>query len=324
MINQTLKVLFLSYFLSSCSYFLTDHKDDYLKEKQEKSLSLPENISTRPIIDYYPIETKNSETVGSSYNIPMPQQVFSSGTSNEVRMHKLGLIRWVYVETLPSSAWPMMNDFWVTSGYEIAKSDPNTGIIESTNLGKDQNEVKLVMKVEHGIRQASSEIFISHLIKIDGEWVRLEGEENLEEKTMREVLDYFATTPPSGGTSLVALNLNYGQKAALVQDDEESNFIELNLEYARAWAAVDRALKEALIDVNDLDREEGVFYVSFSRDEQKGFIRSLFSGDSFNGEFQIMVKEIDEKTCRVTINTEQEEAKDYERELLSEINQSLS
>ena len=141
---------------------------------------------------------------------------------------------------------------------------------------------------------------------------------------MREVLDYFATTPPSGGTSLVALNLNYGQKAALVQDDEESNFIELNLEYARAWAAVDRALKEALIDVNDLDREEGVFYVSFSRDEQKGFIRGLFSGDSFNGEFQIIVKEIDEKTCRVTINTEQEEAKDYERELLSEINQSLS
>ena len=324
MINQTLKVLFLSYFLSSCSYFLTDHKDDYLKEKQEKSLSLPESISTRPIIDYYPIETKNSETVGSSYNIPMPQQVFSSGTSNEVRMHKLGLIRWVYVETLPSSAWPMMNDFWVTSGLEIAKSDPTTGIIESTNFGKDQNEVKLVMKVEHGIRQASSEIFISHLIKIDGEWVRLEGEENLEEKTMREVLDYFATTPPSGGTSLVALNLNYGQKAALVQDDEESNFIELNLEYARAWAAVDRALKEALIDVNDLDREEGVFYVSFSRDEQKGFIRGLFSGDSFNGEFQIIVKEIDEKTCRVTINTEQEEAKDYERELLSEINQSLS
>ena len=324
MINQTLKVLFLSYFLSSCSYFLTDHKDDYLKEKQEKSLSLPESISTRPIIDYYPIETKNSETVGSSYNIPMPQQVFSSGTSNEVRMHKLGLIRWVYVETLPSSAWPMMNDFWVTSGFEIAKWDPTTGIIESTNLGKDQNEVKLVMKVEHGIRQASSEIFISHLIKIDGEWVRLEGEENLEEKTMREVLDYFATTPPSGGTSLVALNLNYGQKAALVQDDEESNFIELNLEYARAWAAVDRALKEALIDVNDLDREEGVFYVSFSRDEQKGFIRGLFSGDSFNGEFQIIVKEIDEKTCRVTINTEQEEAKDYERELLSEINQSLS
>ena len=316
--------LFLFFFLSSCSYFLTDHKNDYLKEKQEKSLDLPKDITTRPIIDYYPINTINPEKVGDEYLIPMPQQVFSSGTSNEVRMHKLGEIRWVYVETLPSSAWPMMNDFWVTSGYGVAKSDPTTGIIESENLGDNQSITKLVMKVEHGIRQASSEIFISHITEIDDVWLRVDGPENLEEETMRKVLDYFATTPPSGGTSLVALNLNYGQKAALKQDDEQNSFIELNLEYARAWAAVDRALKEALIDVNDLDREEGVFYVNFSREEEKGFLRRIFSGASFDGDFRILIKEIDEKTCRVTISAEEEEAKAFERELLSEINQSLS
>ncbi len=322
--NKFLKVFLISFLLSSCSYFLTDHKNDYLKENQEKPLALPENLTTRPIIDYYPINNSNAEKVGAEYNIPMPQQVFSSGTSNEVRMHKLGEIRWVYVETLPSSAWPMMNDFWVSNGFGLAKSDPTTGIIESDNLSNNEKETKLVMKIEHGIRQASSEIFISHLIEIDGAWIRVEGEENLEEETMRKVLDYFASTPPSGGTSLVALNLNYGQKAALIQDDNRANFIELNLEYARAWAAVDRALKEALIDVNDLDREEGIFYVNFSRDEQKGFMRRIFSGDSFEGEFQILIKEIDEKTCRVTISSDGEEAKAYERELLSEINQSLS
>ena len=254
----------------------------------------------------------------------MPQQVFSSGTSNEVRMHKLGEIRWVYVETLPSSAWPMMNDFWVSSGYGVSKSDPNTGIIESQNINISGQETKLVMKVEHGIRQASSEIFVSHISQVEGEWLRVEGNENLEEGTLRDVLDYFASTPPSGGTSLVALNLNYGQKAALVQSSDDSSFIELNLEYARAWAAVDRALKEALIDVNDLDRDEGVFYVNFSQEDEKGFFGRIFSGRSFNGEFKILVKEIDEKTCRVTINAEKEEAKNYERELLSQINQSLS
>ena len=239
-------------------------------------------------------------------------------------MHKLGEIRWVYVETLPSSAWPMMNDFWVSSGYGVSKSDPNTGIIESQNINVSGQETKLVMKVEHGIRQASSEIFVSHISQVEGEWLRVEGNENLEEGTLRDVLDYFASTPPSGGTSLVALNLNYGQKAALVQSSDDSSFIELNLEYARAWAAVDRALKEALIDVNDLDRDEGVFYVNFSQEDEKGFFGRIFSGPSFNGEFKILVKEIDEKTCRVTINAEKEEAKNYERELLSQINQSLS
>ena len=39
----------------------------------------------------------------------------------------------------------------------------------------------------------------------------------------------------------------------------------------RAWAAVDRALKEALITVIDLDREAGVFFVDFSNEEEKGF-----------------------------------------------------
>tara|TARA_B100001142_G_C14314183_1_gene647809 strand:+ start:450 stop:1421 length:972 start_codon:yes stop_codon:yes gene_type:complete len=322
--NRLILISFLSFLLSSCSYFLTDHKNDYLKEKQEKALVIPEDLDSRPIVDYYPINSLSQNNVGSEYDIPMPQQVFSSGTSNEVRMHKLGEIRWVYVETLPSSAWPMMNDFWVTSGYGLSKSDPTSGIIESDNLGSSEQEAKLVMKVEHGIRQASSEIFISHITNIEGQWIRVQGEENLEEVTMRKVLDYFASTPPSGGTSLVALNLNFGQKASLKQDDNKTNFIELNLEYARAWAAVDRALKEALIDVNDLDREEGVFYVNFSKEEEKGFIRKMFSGDSFKGEYRILVKEIDEKTCRVTIIAQGEEAKAYERELLSEINQSLS
>ena len=36
------------------------------------------------------------------------------------------------------------------------------------------------------------------------------------------------------------------------------------------------------------------------------------------------ITEIDEKTCKVTISAEEEEAKAFERELLSEINQSLS
>ena len=201
-------IIFITFTLSSCSFILTDHKNDYLKEKKEKSLILPKDLSTRPIIDYYPINTENTDQVGNEYSIPLPQQVFSSGTSNEVRMHKLGEIRWVYVETLPSSAWPMMNDFWVSSGYGVSKSDPNTGIIESQNINISGQETKLVMKVEHGIRQASSEIFVSHISQVEGEWLRVEGNENLEEGTLRDVLDYFASTPPSGGTSLVALNLN--------------------------------------------------------------------------------------------------------------------
>ena len=317
-------IILLSASLTSCGYFLTDHKYDYLKEREESPLNIPGNIETRPIIDYYPINSAEVNSVENEYNIPRPQQVFSSGTSNEVRMHKLGEIRWVYVETLPSSAWPMMNDFWVSSTYGLSQSNPNTGIIESKLIDYEGKESKLVMKIEHGIRQASSEIFVTHLVKQEEDWVRVSGEENLEQKALRNVLDYFASTPPSGGTSLVALNLNYGQKAALKQGDDNTSFIELNLEYARAWAAVDRALKEALIEVSDLDREKGTFYVNFSRNEERGFLRRMISNNSFIGEFKIEVKEINSNTCWVTITSKEDETKLFERDLLSEINQSFS
>tara|TARA_Y100000741_G_scaffold237786_1_gene181976 strand:- start:1106 stop:1831 length:726 start_codon:yes stop_codon:yes gene_type:complete len=241
-------------------------------------------------------------------------------------MHKLGELRWVYVETLPSSAWPVMKDFWISSNYGLSLSNPNTGIIESKTIEGLGNNSKLIMKIEHGIRQASSEVFVSHVVKLNGDWVRVSGEDNLEAKVLRQVLDYFATSPSSGGTSLVALNLNYGQKAVLKQsDDNKDSFIELNLEYSRSWAAVDRALKEALITVSDLDRDQGVFFVEFSKqEEEKGFIRRLFSRESFKGKYQVIIKEVNENTCMVTIVSDGEDSKTYERELLSEINQSLS
>ena len=58
--------------LTSCSYFLTDHKNDYLKEKQTKSIMLPEDQASRPIVDYFPINTENNLQVGVEYEIPMP------------------------------------------------------------------------------------------------------------------------------------------------------------------------------------------------------------------------------------------------------------
>ena len=322
---QQLIIFMALMILTSCSYFLTDHKNDYLKEKQTKSIVLPEDQTSRPIVDYFPINTENNLQVGAEYEIPMPQQVFSSGTSNEVRMHKLGELRWVYVETLPSSAWPVMKDFWTSGNYGLSLSNPNTGIIESNIVESDGKESKLIMKIEHGIRQASSEVFVSHVIRQKEQWVRVTGEDNLEAKVLRQVLDYFASSPSSGGTSLVALNLNYGQKAVLKQSDNKDSFIELNLEYSRSWAAVDRALKEALITVNDLDRDQGVFFVEFSKQgEEKGFIRRLFSNESFKGNYQVIVKEINDNTCMVTIVSDSEDAKVFERDLLSEINQSLS
>ena len=95
---------------SACSLIFDDRIDDYLKETESKPLEIPSN--SRPVIDFYPLPEESQKNTEKLYEVPMPQQVFSSGTSNEVRLHRLGEIRWIYVETLPSSVWPIMKDFW--------------------------------------------------------------------------------------------------------------------------------------------------------------------------------------------------------------------
>ncbi len=325
-IRNSLFICIFIPFFSSCSYLFDDRINDYLKEKEAKPIVMPENISSLPVVDFYPLPENAPQGINDDYAVPLPQQVFSSGTTNEVRLHKLGEVRWIYVETLPSSTWPLMKDYWSLSEFGLNTENPTTGIIESNSLLIDGKETKFIMKIEHGIRQASSEIFISHLLKSEtGSWVRVEGEENLEEKLFLSTLDFLSNSTSSGGTSLVALNLNIGQKAILKQNEDLSNYIELNLEFPRAWAAVDRALKEALIKVNDLDRDEGVFYVSFTQEDEKGFVRSLFSGDSpSKGNFKIIITEDGKNRCIVTVGGETEDSKIFERDLLSEINQSLS
>ena len=70
----------------------------------------------------------------------------------------------------------------------------------------------------------------------------LNSEKNLEDSVLRAVLNFLSQSSSSQGTSLVALNLNLGQKAILKQDLNGASYIEMNLEFSRAWAAVDRAL----------------------------------------------------------------------------------
>ncbi len=321
-----LVLMFVPLVFTSCGWILKDHSYDYLKEEQKKSIDTGD-APTRPIVDYYPIPKSQEDLDADSYIIPLPAQVFSSGSTNEIRMHKLGELRWLYVEALPSSVWPLMKDFMSSTDEGLAFDDPNKGILESKIINKGQYKTKLLMKIEHGIRQASSEIFLSHLaLDEEGTWIKVSQEENIEDQVLRGALDFLSETPSTGGTSLVALNLNVGQKALLKQSEEGMNFIEMNLEFPRAWAAIDRALKEALITVKDLDRSKGVFFISFSKESEAGFMKRVFTrGNKIsNYNFRINIERVEDNLCRVTVTSDSKENEILERDLLSEINQSLS
>jgi hypothetical protein len=260
----------------------------------------------------------------SILEVPKPRQIFASSGNSSVQLRRLGELMWIYIETLPSTSWPIAKNYWDTSKYEVVGADPISGEIEiDFNM-----ETKLQMKVEHGIKEASTEIFLYQINKSSGD---IQSNPEFVQQELEKIVDYFATSISNfSGTSLAAQNLNEMKKANIFTEDGKT-VIALDLNFDRAWSSVSRALIAADIITNDRDRSNGIFFVSYAKEEERGLF-GLFGGRSNNNpqdivlgeesQFEITIKEENGKSFVRAISKDGNIA-DSEQ-LLSKINESLS
>ena len=294
-------------------------RNAYLLEEEDNTLSeVIEDITI--LLDLYPINGEiDKEKL--SYELQRPRQFFSSGGNNEIRLHKLGQIRWLYVESLPSSVWPILNQYIENENdLSIRISDPDEGVIETEIFNRKDKEVKYRFKVEHGIRQASTELFFTELVKQENDWAILDNDNSEADEFLRKLRDYFSSATGSQGTSLVALNLNQGRKSEVINTNDGKSYIKLSIGFARTWAALNRALKEAAINVKDLNREEGYVLINYGLPEEEGILARLRKSEP--KEYKIIVRSSSEDLTQIMLDSE--EWNDELESLLSEINQSLS
>lgn len=311
---------------TSCSYFsgpegiFPSTKDNFLEEKVAKDINLPPELNLKSKENHYPV-VENFEVLENSA-IPKPRQIFSSSGNSSVQLRRLGELMWIYVETLPSTSWPISKSFWETSDYEIISTNPVTGEID-INLDSSS---KLKMTIEHGIKEASTEIF---LLQLDKETNNIVSNPELVQSELSSLVNYFAETVGQfSGTSLAAQNLNDLKKAKIFVENGRT-VIELGLSYERAWSSVSKAIEAANIVTNDKNRSEGIFYVSQAIEEKDGFF-SFLSRRSSNtdktnfkdSDFQVKITKKNNKTY---VRAYSKDGKIEEAEnLISKINESLS
>ena len=321
------KIIFISItlFISSCSYFsgpegiFPPTNDDFLNEKIEENINLPPELQIKSKGDHYPV-TENLGALKNS-DVPKPRQIFSSSGNSSVQLRRLGELMWIYVETLPSSSWPITKSYWETSNYEVINMDPMTGEMV-INFDSSSN---LKMKIEHGIKEASTEIFLLQVDKINNQII---SNPDLIQAELSNIVNYFADTVTQfSGTSLAAQNLNDIKKAKIFVEDGKT-VIELNLSFERAWSSVSKAIEAANIIINDKNRDEGVLYVSSLAEEDAGLFSFLSRGDKNNqasfkdSDFQIKITKKNNKTY-VRAFSKDGNIDDTEK-LISKINESLS
>ena len=303
-------------------WILSGKKYDFLEEKVEEDIALPSSLSNPNKENHYPVI--DLELLDEQLEIPKPRQIFASSGNSSVQLRRLGELMWIYIETLPSTSWPISKNYWDTSIYEVISADPNLGEIQ---IDFDTNSV-LKMKVEHGIKEASTEIFLYQVNKTDD---LIQSNPEFIQSELEKIVDYFASSISNfSGTSLAAQNLNEMKKANIFTQDGRT-VIALDLNFDRAWSAVSRALTAAEIVTNDRDRSSGIFFVSYAKEEDRGLF-GLFGGRSDINSPEVVFGE--ESQFEITIT--QENDKSYVRaiskdgnieeseQLLSKINESLS
>ena len=328
MIKQTSSI-FIILMISSCSMlggpdgYFPDKKYDFLKEEIEETISVPDELDSPNLENHYPVN-KILE-VDKNLEIPKPRQIFASAGDSSVQLRRLGELMWIYIETLPSTSWPISKNYWDTSSYDVTKADPLSGEID---IDYDQSS-KLLMRVEHGIKEASTEIF---LFKVNKTSMEIESDPEFIQAEMEKMLNYYAESLSTfSGTSLAAQNLNEMKKASIFSENGKT-VIALDLNFDRAWSSVSKALDAAEVVTNDRDRSKGIFFVSLVKDEERRFF-GLFGGRNSNdssqslilsedAEFEIIITPEDNKSYVRAISKDGNIEKS--EELLSKINESLS
>jgi uncharacterized lipoprotein len=254
--------------VTSCSYIsgpegmFPETKYKFFEEEVNSDLTLDDENLQIITDDHYPPITEGI-AAAEEQDIPAPRQIFSSGESNEVQLRRLGELMWVYIETMPSTAWPIAKNYIEASSMSIVTANPDTGIF----IIEHSENLNLQLVIEHGIKEASTEIFLRSNKNLDGVGEDLDS--TFIQTELEKIVQYFASSVSSfAGTSLAAQNLNDRKKAKIFNLNNQT-MIELDLGFDRAWSAVSRALTAGNITSNDIDRDNGIFLVSYSAESEK-------------------------------------------------------
>jgi len=254
--------------VTSCSYIsgpegmFPETKYKFFEEEVNSDLTLDDEDLQIITDDHYPPITEGI-AAAEEQDIPAPRQIFSSGESNEVQLRRLGELMWVYIETMPSTAWPIAKNYIEASSMSIVTANPDTGIF----IIEHSENLNLQLVIEHGIKEASTEIFLRSNKNLDGVGEDLDS--TFIQTELEKIVQYFASSVSSfAGTSLAAQNLNDRKKAKIFNLNNQT-IIELDLGFDRAWSAVSRALTAGNITSNDIDRDNGIFLVSYSAESEK-------------------------------------------------------
>lgn len=215
---------------------------------------------------------------------------------------------------------------------DVLPSTTDRGL-QDTGVRSVGQEQRFRLRIEPGVQAGTSEIKVLHMQRsTGGDWPAVSDNANLERALLGELESYLNQ---SGGLDSVALSraeaVPAQRRSSLDQDGAGNPVLNMHTDFNRAWAAVGQALAAADIQVDDLNRSAGVYYVNprqSAENDKPGFFGRLFRRDKAEDASQRTEVRLTQVADRVqvtvedSINTSSDSSE--ARALLSRIHENLN
>ena len=320
---------------SGCSWlekqqWVRDRGDDYRKARVEPPIAVPAHLEDDSLQDIYVIPPISEEvSLTEKFSVPRPTPLVARESEELVRIQRLGDEEWILATVSPGQVWPQVRAFLSTGGLQVARVDARAGLIETgwfEGEGASMNE-RYRFRIEQGVQRNTSELHVKQMYQAgDTEsWPEKSADKERASDMLLAVAQYIANAAEAPVSLMAQQAMGEGGKVSMQEAADGSPYIELRLPYYRAWASVDRALRQSNFSVRDLDRSSGLYYISFvPEEEDDGWFGWLFDGDEEDNEFankDYLLKVVDEggDQVRITLGLEDGTAMavDQQQQLLS-------
>lgn len=289
--------LLLAVATSGCS-LIEDRSERYVNEKEGESLALPETADSSRFSQVMPVRQINSADASKMYpsDIPRPPDMTSEILEENYVVEELDSRAWLLVNDVPGRIWPAVTAYMNDQGLGVAHDNPQLGLLQSelANFSRRARELLelssepaeataaepkaiLQVRIAPGIRRKTTEIQVR---KLTSQNVAAEGA-----SWPNELISWRGVSEPSAeqlalqkrlladlGVFLKAReeNKSFSRAASgmvakplvkLVSENDKAQAIQMDLDYGRSWAEVNRSITESHIEVVDLNRSEGWLFV---------------------------------------------------------------
>ena len=287
---------------------------DYETAIEANAITVPNDLDSGAIQQAYPIpEVAVNLAIPVTGKAPRPAPLTAGSQLDAVRLQRLGESRWAVVNVAPGQLWPQVRAFLVSSGIDVASVDASGGLIDTAFVMLENKSVesRFRFRVDSGVQRNTSELHVlqQNIAKdLDlTRWPQNSDDTELEQAMLRNIAQFIANSAESAPVSMMAEQAMTGAGRIAMEESTSGARLRLDLPFNRAWAATEKGFTDAGFRLDDKNRSEGLFYVTYlgpEGEEDGGWFSWLGGSDSddplVGQQFQVQL--ITEDTSQVTIH----------------------